>query len=310
MALTTTTLLTTAIALPVSLWTFKCAMLVAFQRKIIYMGYSPMGARSEELSAADQRVLDVEVISTQVSDRVRLDGITARRKDISSHASSTHSPILFYLQGNAGNPLSRLPVFEKLLGHRNGVKDLQVIAYAPSSYWTSTRRRPTQKNLLEDYTKALQHTRESHTHSPIFVYGHSLGGAIAVLLAASDTRKPTHTHLILENAFASIPAMVKAYFVSPKTPYYHLHKLAFDKWDALDASKHVDNETLVLVSENDELVPRSHGEALHNALPHSRLKVIQGALHENAYTKQDWAKTVHAFIEERLTEHARESKTH
>ena len=288
----------------------QCAMLVAFQRKIIYMGYSPMGARTEQLSDTDQRVLDVDLVSTQVSNRVRLDGIAARRKDVSSHANTHSSPILFYLQGNAGNPLSRLPVFEKLLGHRNGVNDLKVIAYAPSSYWTSTRRRPTQKNLLQDYTKALQHTRDAHPDSPIFLYGHSLGGAIAVLLAASDTHKRTPTHLILENAFASIPEMVKAYFVSPKTPYYHLHKLAFDKWDALDAASHVDRETLVLVSENDELVPRSHGEALYNALSHSRIKVIRGALHENAYTKQDWAKSVHGFIEERLSENTEESKTH
>ncbi|TIB05693.1 hypothetical protein E3P96_01014 [Wallemia ichthyophaga] len=317
-----TTLFTTAIGLPAALWTFKVclessappsslttqsAMLVAFQRRIIYMGYSPVGARTEELARADELKSGMRItkISAEVARGVRVDGLEA-----ASGAHSPQTPILFYLQGNAGNPLSRLPLFERILGvsskgnqiSKSSSSSMRIIAFAPSSYWTSTRRAPTQPRLLEDYAAALRRTHQLYPHAPIILYGHSLGGSIATLLCAGgsgsgDLCSGVHA-LILENAFESIPAMVKAYFVSPKVPYYHLHPLVFDKWDALGAAKDVQVPTMVLVSGDDELVPREHGLALHNALPRSRMHVIPGALHENAYSKPSWPRIVTAFVTE------------
>lgn len=274
-------------------------MLVVFQRRIIYMGYSPIGARTETLTPQDSYRMDVSQISTQVTPKVHLNGLEITRK---SSQHTAHSPILFYLQGNAGNPLSRLPVFERLLHAKSSVTGLKVISYAPSSYWTSSSRRPTQERLLEDYTAALKHTRDTYPHAPIIVYGHSLGGSIATLLMSNSANTEGVRGLILENAFGSIPAMIRAYFATPRVPYYHLHPLAFDKWDALRVAGDISIPTLVMVSESDELVPRSHGEAIHKAVTHSHLEVIGGALHENAYTKQRWSSVLNEFIM-KSTEH-------
>ncbi|EIM22148.1 alpha/beta-hydrolase [Wallemia mellicola CBS 633.66] len=288
------TLVSTIVGLPLSLWTFKCMMLVAFQRRIIYMGYSPIGARQELLRDIDTLgPFDVRKISADVSPKVRLDGLEVCRK---SAGDNNKPSILFYLQGNAGNPLSRLPVFHKLLHDKACVDDLKIIAFAPSSYWTSSRRRPTQTKLLEDYRCALQKTCERYPESPIFIYGHSLGGAISTILLAEHLHDENINGLILENAFGSIPDMIKAYFISPRIPYWHLHRLAFDKWDAKSVAHKVKAKTLILISENDELVPRAHGEALHSLISNSQLEVIQGALHENAYTSTTWSRTVSNFI--------------
>lgn len=34
------------VGLPTALWSYKCLMMIAFQRKIIYMGFLPPGART------------------------------------------------------------------------------------------------------------------------------------------------------------------------------------------------------------------------------------------------------------------------
>lgn len=45
-------LLTILLGLPLALWTYKCLMMYIFQRKIIYMGYAPIGARRERLGVS------------------------------------------------------------------------------------------------------------------------------------------------------------------------------------------------------------------------------------------------------------------
>ncbi|KZT09202.1 uncharacterized protein LAESUDRAFT_722928 [Laetiporus sulphureus 93-53] len=150
---------------------------------------------------------------------------------------------------------------------------VSVVAAAPRSYWRSSSRTPTERGILTDYTHVLSYTVNRYPDVPIVLYGHSLGGAIAVCLTAQlkASDYPTVKGLILENPFASIPGMVRALYPQRWLPYRYLAPLTFDKWDAVAAMRSVDvrhdsllarlsTNMLVLLSEKDEIVPTSMGD--------------------------------------------------
>ena len=207
--------------------------------------------------------------------------------------------------GNAGNPISRLPKFQKLLKSKNASDDLKVLAFAPSSYWLSSNRKICEKNLLDDYNQALQYTMKIYPSSPIYLYGHSLGGSIGCLISHRFQHHSNIRGLILENSFKSLPEMVKSYFHNPRIPYYHLHPFTFDKFNAVNDCHKIKLPTLVMISENDELVPHNHGEAIFKNLgtDNKQLKVIKNSLHENAYLNPSWSKIFNDFININVKNH-------
>ncbi|KAH9841709.1 Alpha/Beta hydrolase protein [Rhodofomes roseus] len=318
--------------LPAALWAYKCLMMVVFQRKIIYMGYAPPGARTESLGAdvPMPKGLTCEELHLESEKGITLYGIDVR-KDVKQTTPYARKVVVVYLQGNAGNSLARLPVFETLLhGIRPPSKpstqpalDVSIVAVAPRSYWKSSSRTPTQRGILADYTAALSYATRRYPDSTVVLYGHSLGGAVAVCLAASLSADdyPSVKGLILENPFSSIGGMVQALYPQRWLPYRYLAPLAFDKWDAVTAVREtrpqsllarLSKDTLVLLSEKDEVVPTSMGMELYAALQEKlaadagdasatnglcRQVVIRGALHERAWLERQWVSEMGAYMD-------------
>ncbi|PCH39846.1 alpha/beta-hydrolase [Wolfiporia cocos MD-104 SS10] len=320
------------VGLPLALWIYKCLMMVIFQRKIIYMGYAPPGARTEELHASllprEIRCMEVCLESEK---HVRLHGIIIHQDALDCSARDP-DVVIVYLQGNAGNPLARIPVFEKLLSGlsqsqqspKNSTLSVHIIAVAPRSYWKSSSRTPTERSLIADYHRVLSYAVERYPKSTIVLYGHSLGGAIAVCLAShlSSTDYPTVQGLVLENPFASIPDMVQALYPQRWLPYRYLGHLAFDKWNAVAAMQsakggtdsllsRLSRDMLVLLSEKDEIVPPTMGEEIYRARESTRhqgtnyrsaergqrrLVMVRGALHEQAWMHRQWVNEMTAYV--------------
>ncbi|KAF7431027.1 hypothetical protein PC9H_006742 [Pleurotus ostreatus] len=321
--------------LPLALWAYKCLMLVIFQRKIIYMGYAPIGARDEDLADVpkDQlKGLVCEEINIANGRTSSLSGIVVRSK-----TDSNPKVAIIYFQGNAGNPLHRLPVFQTLLSTPSPTRvPLHIISVAPRSYWKSTPRRPTQAGILSDYRHVLDYALTRYPSIPIILYGHSLGGAIAVCLTSqlSDSKNPKHRSisyysdpryqqikgLILENPFTSVPDMVQALYPERWVPYRYLAPLVFDKWNAHSAMTRASNrqpgapetvldrlrrDSLILVSEKDEVVPPQMSLRLAAAARNPadlsnapKAKILEGALHENAWQTRTWRIEITRYISE------------
>jgi pimeloyl-ACP methyl ester carboxylesterase len=193
---------------------------------------------------------------------------------------------------------------------------------------------------LKDYLEVLRYTMTRFPDARIIIYGHSLGGSVAVCLLSQlydekrsmdpedsnygDPRFANIRGLILENSFCSIPEMTRALYPDRWTPYHYMGPLALDKWDALSAIRDAQREKsvldglrtemMVLVSENDEVVPKEMGEELWKASrgeetlndaadgDHSeglgRKVVIRDALHENAWMCRQWLKEMTRYISE------------
>ncbi|GAA5979046.1 hypothetical protein JCM5350_004215 [Sporobolomyces pararoseus] len=274
-------ILEVVLALPITLWLYKCLMLVAFQRKIIYLPSVPPGTRNESLaeeertkerdsslSGMDWKEVTIEssAPSRILRQKVKLKGIEVKWKNDKIEKERKKSKVVvIYLQGNAGTPLLRIPLFRQLLRDHNRtsfssrstlgapsrLQDLTILAVAPRSFWTSTPSTPTESSVLADYRSALEFAYDRHGPSAKYVlYGHSLGGAATILLldqlsvtpftsaqpqieTTTSTLVPSPAGLILENPLPSIPYMVKALYPQKWLPYHYLGFTAFDKWDAI-----------------------------------------------------------------------------
>ncbi|KDQ20983.1 hypothetical protein BOTBODRAFT_26993 [Botryobasidium botryosum FD-172 SS1] len=293
--------------------------MILFQRKIIYMGYAPPGARAETINPSDPLLqrMKWEEIDLESEEGVCLKGMVLQKQKQSTRASAP--TIILYLQGNAGNTLHRLPVFEKLL-NTTKTSDVAIFAVAPRSYWLSSSRTPSEKGFLQDYRSALLYAAKRWPHSPLVLYGHSLGGSVAVCLLSTLKLEPETRRikgLILENAFISVPEMVRTLYPYRWLPYYHLGPFVWDRWDVLRAIKEAGKESLlrrigqgmlIINSEKDEIVPLWMGDAMCNTVkasfrdtsgrPPTRRVIIPTALHENAWRRREWSVAVGAYLDE------------
>jgi pimeloyl-ACP methyl ester carboxylesterase len=230
--------------------------------------------------------------------------------------------------GNAGNPLHRIPVFTTLL---NAIPSLAIFAPAPRSYWTSSgAARPTQAGLITDYTAALAFAASRFPTSRLTIYGHSLGASIALCLLVPQTdvaKAAAVVHgLVLENAFTSVPDMLRVLYPQRLLPYRYLGPFVCDRWDArAAAASHtfpcdLAQRAMVLVSERDEVVPPAMGKEIFGALqasggnqegwegvgggsvrmqePLGRLVVVEGALHEDAWRYREWTWAMKRYLED------------
>ncbi|OAV99441.1 hypothetical protein PTTG_25379 [Puccinia triticina 1-1 BBBD Race 1] len=324
------------VGLPIALWTWKCLMLVLFQRRLIYMPYFPPGSRTQELDPADPLLqgLAVRTLSfPPVSGSPRLDGLLLTPSSLGSDAPDG---LIFYLQGNAGNTLARLPVFRELLlpPSRADSPRLGLFALSPRGYWTSGGPLPfpltaltppgyrqSQTGMVRDYLRVLEGLRARvglDEEVPVWVHGHSLGGAAAAQLlakleatgAGGRTARARVAGLILENPLPSVPQMVKVLYPSKWLPYHYLGPLALDRWHSAEALQAIDTRLPILFiqSQLDELVPPSLTRDLYDLTRSARLSkspdldprvaysVIPHALHDNAFSKSRYRLSIHQFI--------------
>lgn len=107
--------------------------------------------------------------------------------------------------GNAGNIGYRLPIAKILENElRCNVLMLQYRGYGLSS------GSPNEKGLMIDAQTGLEYIRHRHElrGTKIVIYGQSIGGAVAIGLAAKNQKQGDIAALILENTFTSIRKLI------------------------------------------------------------------------------------------------------
>jgi pimeloyl-ACP methyl ester carboxylesterase len=202
----------------------------------------------------------------------------------------------------------RIPVFERILSQAPA--DTRIVAVHTRGYGGSSGR-PTESGLVQDAHAILDFTRQTFPDRPIFVYGHSLGGALAVRLAAEDCGKPPLAGLLLENTFTSMEALVRALF--PRwLPYGILARyVLLDRWDTLRTLRELKRPlppTLLLVGARDELIPPEMSNTLADALRRCnatdgdsvRVYRFPHGLHENTFLQANYGAVIGSFLQERV----------
>lgn len=147
--------------------------------------------------------------------------------------------------GNAEDVGLMMPFLQELCDH-----GFAIFAYDYHGYGTSTGK-PTENNTYLDVDAAYDYlTLQLHIPpNDIILYGHSLGAALAIDLAA---RKPV-AGLIVESPFVSAYRTVT-----------HIPLIAFDRYNNLSKIKKVKCPALLIHGKCDKTIPFWHSMKLYS----------------------------------------------
>ncbi len=191
---------------------------------------------------------------------------------IESH--NLNSPVLLYLHGNGGN-IGDYSIDSKFF-HDLGISVL-FIDYR--GYGHSTGDFPTEKSVYEDAEVAWKYLVEERKISAknIFIYGYSLGSAIAIELAKQHQN---NAGLIIESSFTSIKELIDYYQI----PLPNTNSVQY--FDSITKVKSLHIPILFIHGSADEFIPPYMSNKLFMASSGPKsLLIISGATHSNALEK-------------------------
>lgn len=180
------------------------------------------------------------------------------------------APLLLYLHG------ARYDV----RGSAHRMRRLQELGFAVlgvdyRGFGRSSKVLPSESMAYEDAAAAWSWLARAHPQRERYVFGHSLGGAIAVHLAS---RHDDVRGLIVEGAFTSIPDVVRHF----KWGWLPVGPLITQRFDAGAHIERVRAPVLVVHGSHDTLIPPALGQALFDRAPSpKRFVLVEGGTHHN-----------------------------
>lgn len=190
---------------------------------------------------------------------------------------STDAPVLLYFHGNGGNISANLPRVQR---YRAVGFSVFLIDYR--GYGLSEGRFPSEKRVYEDAEAAWRYLVDERGIDPqqLYVFGHSLGGAIALELA---TRQPQIPGLVIEGAFTSMRDMAveeKGYGWLP------VHWLLTQRFNSLQKVSSLATPIFLIHGTEDQVVPADMSERLYQAAASTRkeLWLVETAGHNDVAT--------------------------
>jgi fermentation-respiration switch protein FrsA (DUF1100 family) len=177
---------------------------------------------------------------------------------------------LLYCHGNAGNITHRVPLIKLY----NSLK-LDVLIFDYRGYGKSAGS-PSEKGTYLDADAAWDYLVNDLKIRPekIIIYGHSLGGGVAVETAL----KHRAGGLVIESGFKSVADLGREIF-----PFLPVGLIVRHKYASIDKVAHIDIPKLIIHSPSDEIIPFEHGKALfERASEPKKFLRIEGGHNEGA----------------------------
>jgi len=184
------------------------------------------------------------------------------------------APTLLYLHGVRWNLTGHLRRIENLRGF-----GFSVLAIDYRGFGKSDGELPSEESVYEDAAVAWRWmvAREPDP-AKRFVYGHSLGTAVATQLAIGEAARDGLGGLVIEGGFTSLPAMANA--LAPS--WLPIDWLITQKFDTVAKIGKVPAPVLIVHGTGDLLVPYRFSEALFAAASDpKRLVLVEGGGHYN-----------------------------
>lgn len=195
----------------------------------------------------------------------------------SANQSKLDLPVLLYLHGNGSN-LGDLP--HRLQQFNRWGYGVLAIDYR--GYGQSTGPFPNEQRVYEDAASAWRYLTKQRgiPAERIVLYGRSIGGAIAIHLAMTQTDV---AGVILESTFTSMQAMVSHYLPLPILP---VAQLLTQRFDSLAKVRSLCVPILFMHGTADRVVPAAMSQHLYEAAraEHKTLIWIDNAGHSNLPT--------------------------
>jgi uncharacterized protein len=181
--------------------------------------------------------------------------------------------VLLYLHGNGFNIGANLAHAARF--HQLG---FSVLLMDYRGYGRSEGGFPNENQVYQDAEIMWQYLVQTRQIPPdrIIVYGHSLGGAIAIDLAA---RHPQLAGLIVDGSFTSMRQMVA---LSPVLRFFPIDWLLTQQFNSLEKIDNLQMPVLFIHGTADAKVPAVMSQALYEAAPQPKqLYLVPDAGHNN-----------------------------
>jgi pimeloyl-ACP methyl ester carboxylesterase len=197
---------------------------------------------------------------------------------------------LLYLHGSALNIGANITHARRF--HQMG---FSVFLVSYRGYGKSDGTFPTEAHIYADARAAWTYLVEQKGIDPgaIFIYGHSLGGAVAIQLAVDN---PAAGGLIVEAAFTSIADLARRI---PKYRFFPLELIVHQRFASIKKVSRLQVPVLYIHGTDDKLVPHEMSRELYKHTASSKqLKLILGGGHNNsaAVGGEEYLQAVRNFI--------------
>jgi alpha-beta hydrolase superfamily lysophospholipase len=181
---------------------------------------------------------------------------------------SPRSPVMLYLHGarrNVESSAFRIEHMQQL--------GFAVLAIDYRGFGRSTDELPSEATVDEDARAGWAWLQTHQPGRDRYIFGHSLGGAIAVRLATEVTDAKG---LIVEGTFTSIPAV----FQTMKWGWLPVTPFITQRFDSADRIANVKVPVLVVHGDSDSLIRPELGRALYErASSPKRFVLVEGGTH-------------------------------
>ena len=215
--------------------------------------------------AAAQGMDDVwiDFRSAETGEAVRLHGLWIGQP-------RADAPVLLYLHGARWD----------VRGSANRMRRMHELGFAVlgidyRGFGRSSAGLPSETLAYEDARAAWDWLAQRHPQARRYVFGHSLGGAIAVHLASEVNDAGG---LIVEGSFTSIPDVVSEF----KWGWLPVGPLITQRFEAARRIERLRVPVLVVHGSEDRTIPHQLGRALYERAPHpKRWLLVEGGSHHN-----------------------------
>jgi predicted esterase len=195
--------------------------------------------------------------------------------------------VLILFHGNAGNVSHRLPFLKKLY-----TLGLSILIFDYPGFGKSDGH-PNEENCIQSGTLFIRFLKEKKNYSfnQMIFYGESIGGSIAT--SCSDLYK--NNYLIIQSSFTDIKEIIQNV---AKIPTFILQMIGFNTIHLLKKRKKISRmnkniKTLIIHSQEDELIPFHHGKRLSKYADH--LFICKGK-HSSPQLDYEFLKNIFEFI--------------
>ena len=242
--------------------TLGCTTLDERQRAWIFQPSDRSWGASAEL-ARDMDDVWVEFDSKATGQPARLHGLW-----LESPSRAPDGPVLLYLHGARWNVQGSAPRIRRMqeLG-------FSVLAVDYRGFGKSTPGLPSEAMAYEDARAAWDWLAAKYPQRARYIFGHSLGGAIAIDLAAQvDDERGT----IVEGTFTSIPDVAS----SMKWGWLPVGPLITQRFESVKKVARIGSPLLVVHGDNDSLIDSGLGRKLFEAATGRKLfLLVEGGSH-------------------------------
>jgi len=239
-----------------------CSTLDEQQRKWIFQP-SDRSWWGGQTAAQGMEDVWIEFESKEADAGVRLHGLWLAQAD-------AQAPVLLYLHGARWDVRSSAHRMRRM--HELG---FAVLGIDYRGFGQSSPGLPSEDLAFEDAQAAWSWLRQHHPQAQRYVFGHSLGGAVAVHLA---TEVDDVAGLIVEGTFTSIPAVFNTF----RWGWLPLGPFITQRFDSERRIQKLKTPVLVVHGSEDGLIHPDLGRALFEKAPEpKRFLLVQGGSHHN-----------------------------